>query len=921
MHAVPERVGTEDPPDTPSAPTTYDAFLSYTHDDRPVATSVQKALHRIGRRVGQLRALRLFRDDTNLEASPDLWGKITAAMHESKSMIVVLSPKAADSKWVNAEVSYWLQQRNGPLPQLVLAGGRLNWDAARKCFDAASDSAPPVLKEPGSLPVEPFFIDVSGDGPPWNHTGALFRDKMTALAAPLHGKNKDELVGDDLREQRRFRRLRAAAVAALAILAVVAIVAGGIAMVQRRAAIDQRDEAVAARLTAEARSMLDDSTPGNDVQAFQQILAARTITAHPDDGMLYNAVVAKSNIVKVFDTGAPAYGGATSPDRKKIVTGGAGNDVHIWDLETGEPVGSPLVGHTDIVSAAAWSSDGHTIATSSADKTIRLWDADTGKQIGQPGLHDGVVTTVAFSPDGRLVASAGADAKVRLWDVSDTGPQPVATLEGHYGELRGVAFSPNGARLASVGSDGVVKLWDVATRQAIPTQFQQQFTMFYGVTWAPDSVTLATSGWDGLIRLWNADTGEQLGQLAGHRAGVINAFFTPDSKWVISGSFDKTVRLWDVATMKQFGDPMTGWDGGVAVTVAAGGRIAAVSNDHTIRVLDIIKGQPLASHSSLVSAISFSPDRDLFASSSWDGTVALWSAKTNLLSRAVTGQGVAATIVVFGPDGRLVVSRLNQTVEVWDVDEPEAPGRLIQPCWPMGSMAISPDGKTLAISCASNEKVQLWDLTRDTFADPVEIPDPRGPVGSIAFSPDNSRFATASGKTVQVWDVAKRAPIGPPMTGHEEFLNGISFGPKGDRLVTSAGDNTMHLWDVETGKSIAQTPPQGNAVTAVDYSSDGVHVVSGSLDGTVQLWSVAGDRLTPLGAPITRHKGMVSAIDFSPDGKRFVSGSTDMMLRSWPVDASPDDLCAKLSANMTPDQWGNWVSPDIPYRKPCPKLP
>ena len=50
-------------------------------------------------------------------------------------------------------------------------------------------------------------------------------------------------------------------------------VRGFIAMVQRRAAIEQRDEAVAARLTAEARSMLDDSTSGNDVQAFQQIVA------------------------------------------------------------------------------------------------------------------------------------------------------------------------------------------------------------------------------------------------------------------------------------------------------------------------------------------------------------------------------------------------------------------------------------------------------------------------------------------------------------------------------------------------------------------------------------------------------------------------------------------------------------------------
>lgn len=921
MHAIPEYVGTQEPPE-PAKSSTYDAFLSYTHDDRPVATSVQKALHRIGRRVGQLRALRLFRDDTNLEASPDLWGKITAAMHDAKSMIVVLSPKAADSVWVDAEISYWLQQRNGPLPQLVLAGGRLHWDATNKCFDASSDAAPPVLKEPGSLPVEPFFIDVSGDGPPWAYTGGPFRDKMTAIAAPLHGKNKDELIGDDLREQRRFRLLRAAAVAALAILTVAAIVAGGIAMVQRRAAIEQRDEAVAARLTAEARSMLDDSTSGNDVQAFQQILAARTITKHPDDGALFNAVVNKANVVKVFDTGAPVYGGATSPDRKRIVVGGADKDVRIWDLQTGEPVGSPLVGHQDIVSAVAWSPDGRTIATSSADKTIRLWNADTGQQIGQPGQHDLVVTTVAFSPDGKLVASAGADSMVRLWEVSDTGLAPLAVMQGHVGEVRSVAFSPDGTRLASVGSDAVVRLWDVASRQPIPTPFEPQFTMFYGVSWSPDNVTLATSGWDGLIRLWNANTGEQLGQLQGHRAAVINTLFTPDGKWLISGGFDKTVRIWDVANRKQFADSLTGWDGGVAVNIGSEGHIAAVSNDHTIRVLDLAKGQPLASHNKVVSAVAFSPDRDLFASSSWDGSVALWkAAATPTALRIMTGPGIAVTSVAFGRNGILAASKTNGTVQVWDTDDPDAFPREILPCSPMYGLAVSPDGKWLATSCSTAQKVQLWDLENSAAVDPIEIPDPRGIVGVIAFSPDSKRYALASLKTIQVWDVATREPIGPAMAGHQEFVSSLAFSPDGKRLVSAAGDNTLRLWDVETGKTLSGTPPEGNAITAIDFSSDGVHVVSGSVDGAVRLWSVADDKLQPIGSPITRHRGMVSTIKFSPDGQQILSGSTDTMLRLWPVAADPNALCAKLVANMTPDQWGNWVSPDIPYRKPCPKLP
>src|SRR5664279_1750532 len=113
--------------------------------------------------------------------------------------------------------------------------------------------------------------------------------------------------------------------------------------------------------------MFDDNGSGNDVQAIQELLAGRAISKHPDDGALYNAVVAKANMLRIIDTGAPAYGGATSPDGKRIVTGSAAKAVYIWDIKTGQPVGAPLEGHTDVVSGVAWSGDGRLIATASAD--------------------------------------------------------------------------------------------------------------------------------------------------------------------------------------------------------------------------------------------------------------------------------------------------------------------------------------------------------------------------------------------------------------------------------------------------------------------------------------------------------------------------------------------------------------------------
>jgi hypothetical protein len=363
----------------------YDAFLSYTHRDRPVATGIQKGLHQIGRRLGQLRALRVFRDDTNLEVSPDLWGKITEAMDRSRFLVMVLSPLAAQSYWVNREVGYWLQSRGRGQLLLVLAGGRLHWDAAAQRFDPQfSDAAPAVLAEPGVLPTEPFFIDVSADAPWDAHAGPL-REKITALAAPIHGKPKDQLASDDMREQRRFRRLRAAAITVLAVLMVVAVVAAFIAAVQRQHAIQQRNGAIALRLNAEAQSLLAGARSGGDIRTFAELLAARNL-ATPNESALLHTVAQRTATLKIVDTGGALTSVAFSPDGHRFATAAAGPDhtVRLWNADTGQPIGNPFKGHTNTVASVAFSPDGHRLASGSWDRTVRLWDADSGKPIGAP---------------------------------------------------------------------------------------------------------------------------------------------------------------------------------------------------------------------------------------------------------------------------------------------------------------------------------------------------------------------------------------------------------------------------------------------------------------------------------------------------------------------------------------------------------
>ena len=221
----------------------YNAFISYSHaKDKPIAAALQSVVQKLGKPWYRRRALRVFRDDASLSATPHLWPTIEQALAQSRFLIVLASPEAAASLWVTKEVVYWLEHKNAAETLLIaVTDGELVWDNAAGDFDWTVTPLPPVLA--GRLPDEPKWVDLRAYRDGTNPRDAKFIELAADFAAAVRGIPKDDLLSQEVRQQRRALALAWSAAAALMLVTGVAAWQWNAAVKSERVAVGEKARA------------------------------------------------------------------------------------------------------------------------------------------------------------------------------------------------------------------------------------------------------------------------------------------------------------------------------------------------------------------------------------------------------------------------------------------------------------------------------------------------------------------------------------------------------------------------------------------------------------------------------------------------------------------------------------------------------
>ena len=411
---------------------------------------------------------------------------------------------------------------------------------------------------------------------------------------------------------------------------------------------------------------------------------------------------------------SPVMAVAWSPDGTRLataaapgtrpITGAAFDDrtARIWTADG--TLMHELTGHTNLLTAVAWSPDGTRLATAAADSTARLWTA--GGSLRQLTGHTTTVGAVAWSPDGARLATAAADKTARIWTADGTA---VHELTGHTRGVWAVAWSPDGTRLATASSDRTARIWSadgIALHELIHLS---GLNAMLAVAWSPDGTRLATAvASDSMARIWTVD-GTLMHELTGHTSPVWAVAWSPDGSRLATASSDRTARIWsaDGTALHE----LTGHaDTANAVAWSPDGtRLATASLDRTARIwsADGTALHELTGHAGTVVAVAWSPDGTRLATiASHDHTARIWTAN-GIALHELTGHTDWVTAVAWSPDGaRLASTSRDRTVRIWAADGTALHELIGHTEWVM-DVAWSPDGTCLA-TASYDGTARLW---------------------------------------------------------------------------------------------------------------------------------------------------------------------------------------------------------------------